>query len=203
MARVRFSGVNRLRFLKQIMTMLFSVNAPEFAKAHPELVAFVLDPQRTGVPARYRFYLALFRGPLARFVGLSVSANLASQQAAYVSEIAHPPFAYLFTLDTPPGYVPLGDITDFANASDTQGDVELDMVVGFGHTPYPGDYRSKAAVESEAGEPLPELGSSGPRGGPRCAGDGAEDPVAVRQILAARRPAEKLGPGPPAPAFAN
>jgi hypothetical protein len=29
-----------------------------------------------------------------------------------------------------------------------------------------------------------------------------QDPVAVRQILAARRPVETLGPGPPAPAEA-
>ena len=39
---------------------------------------------------------------------------------------------------------------------------------------------------------------------PRCGGRlrmiaTVEDPVAVRQILAARRPAEPLGPGPPAP----
>jgi hypothetical protein len=42
---------------------------------------------------------------------------------------------------------------------------------------------------------------------PRCGGrlrviTTVEDPVAVRQILAARRPAETLGPGPPAPAEA-
>jgi hypothetical protein len=40
---------------------------------------------------------------------------------------------------------------------------------------------------------------------PRCGGRlrviaTVEDPLAVRQILAARRPAETLGPGPPAPA---
>jgi uncharacterized protein YbaR (Trm112 family) len=40
---------------------------------------------------------------------------------------------------------------------------------------------------------------------PRCGGrlgviTTVEDPVAVRQMLAARRPAETLGPGPPAPA---
>ena len=39
---------------------------------------------------------------------------------------------------------------------------------------------------------------------PRCGGRlrviaTVEDPVRVRQILAARRPAETLGPGPPAP----
>jgi hypothetical protein len=45
---------------------------------------------------------------------------------------------------------------------------------------------------------------------PRCGGRlrvvaTVEDPVAVRQILAARRPAEPLGPGPPAgaPVVAN
>ena len=42
---------------------------------------------------------------------------------------------------------------------------------------------------------------------PRCGGRlrviaTVEDPVGVRQILAARRPAEPLGPGPPAPAGA-
>ena len=43
---------------------------------------------------------------------------------------------------------------------------------------------------------------------PRCGGRlrviaPVEDPVAVRQICAARRPAETLGPGPPAPAISN
>jgi hypothetical protein len=156
-ARVRFSGVNRLRVLKQIVTMFFSINGPDFAAHHPDLVAFVMERRRTGVPSRYRFYVSLYRGPLARFVGLATRINMETRQAAYLTEIAYPPFAYLLTVDTAPGHLPLGDVSDFANAPDRRDDLELDLLVAFGHTPYPADYRSRAAVEGEAGLPLPTI----------------------------------------------
>jgi uncharacterized protein YbaR (Trm112 family) len=88
------------------------------------------------------------------------------------------------------------------------------QVVGYG----------RAASEAAAVDPAEPAGSPPPRNWtwaalmrrafaldvlacPRCGGRlrviaTVEDPVAVRHILAARRPAEPLGPGPPAPAGA-
>lgn len=44
----------------------------------------------------------------------------------------------------------LGDISHFANYDyEQKEDVELNLRIGFGHTFFPADYRSMAAIEEE------------------------------------------------------
>lgn len=148
-ALVRFQRVYPLRFLKQVVVMLLAVNRP--GRMHEELAPFVLDKHRTGVPDRYKFYLSLVRGRIMRAVGLAARARLGSGEVDLFTELAYSPFAYLMTVDTPRAVLPVGNITNFA----TWGygdlcDVELPMVVGFVHTPFPTDYRSQAAVKADA-----------------------------------------------------
>jgi hypothetical protein len=148
MARVLFKGVYPLRLLKQIITMFLSVNSSEFGHTHPELVSFVLDKEKTGLLQRYACYLALFRGPMARCIGLAGSMNVATSEMDFLTEIAYPPFAYVMSVDTPRDVLPIGNISNFMTYGyNQQDDIKLHMVVGFGHTPFPADYRSSAAIK--------------------------------------------------------
>lgn len=139
-----------LPVVKQIVASLLAVNAPTFAQAHPALVDFVLDRQRTGLPGNYHLYLSLFAGPVGRFVGLGVQIDTASGQSVFLTEVAYPPYAYLLTVDSEPRQ-PVGDIGVWASRGfDDVQDDRLRLTLGFGHTPYPGDYRSMARVKAES-----------------------------------------------------
>jgi len=149
-ARLIFKQVYPLRFIKAITTLLFSVNSPEFRLSHSELVAFILDKDLVGLPDRYKFYLSLFLGPISRYVGVAGKLDVNSGQMAYLTEFSYPPFSCLLTLDTPQFVQPCGVISGFADVRyDQRADLEIDVLVGFGHTPYPGDYRSQAAIDSD------------------------------------------------------
>lgn len=148
-ARLVFKQVCPGRFLKAITALLLSVNSPEFRLSHPELAAFVLDKDRMGLPDRYKFYLSLFLGPISRYVGVAGRLDVDSGQMAYLTEFSYPPFSCLLALDTSEFVQPCGLISEFARYGyDQRADVEIDLLVGLGHTPYPGDYRSQAAIDS-------------------------------------------------------
>jgi hypothetical protein len=146
-ADFEIKGMRALPIIKQIVASLLAINAPSFGEAHPDLVKFVLDRHRQNLPDRYRLYLCLFVGPIARFAGVSAALDVATGKAVYLTELAHPPFAYLLTMDSEPS-PPIGEITVWTTRSlDEARDERLVLTLGFGHTPLPGDYRSKAKLD--------------------------------------------------------
>ena len=143
------NGMRALPVVKQIIASLLALNAPEFGQKNPDLVNFVLDRNLKGLPQKYRLYLCLYAGPIARFAGLAVELNVVTKNAVYMTELAHPPFAYLLTIDSEPSQ-PTGEITVWTTRDfDEARDERLVLTLGFGHTALPGDYRSKAKVAAE------------------------------------------------------
>ncbi len=140
-----------LLFLKQACTMFFSANAPEtFAARHEDLVRFVLNKESRAFPPDIDVCLGLYRGPLARVSGTAGKLDIASGSTELVSEIAYPPFALrLISNSGPAGR--MGSISYFSNYSfRDRADLSLTVVVGEGHTPYPGDYRTREQVLADA-----------------------------------------------------
>jgi hypothetical protein len=148
-------GIEKMRGLpiaKQIVASLLALNAPEFAEKNPDLVKFVLDSSSKGLPPKYRLYICLFAGPLARFAGLSVEVNIETGKAILMTELAYPPYAFLLTIDSE-APLPMGELTPWMNRDlDERRDERLALVLGFGHTALPGDYRTKAMVEKQVAE---------------------------------------------------
>ena len=101
---------------------------------------------------------------MARFAGLCVAVHTDMGTITYMTEVAYPPFAYLMTVDSTPE-LSIGEITDWAKAEwhETR-DVTLDLLVAFGHTPYPGDYRSRAAIDAEIAKNKAALDSAADAG---------------------------------------
>jgi hypothetical protein len=139
-----------LRFIKQIVTMLLATSPPELTLGHPDLGDFVLDRERTGLPDRYQFYLSLFAGPMARSTGIVVHFDGKRGRWDTVVEVAYPPYAYLMSIDSEPDVVESCNITGMVDVGyDQRADLELDLLIGFGHTPFPTDYRTKAMIERD------------------------------------------------------
>jgi len=148
------TGPHPLRFIKQVVTMLLATSGIEVSETHPELGDFVLDKERTGLDARYQFYLALYAGPNARSTGIAQRLDFdRGGRVDTMVEVAFPPYAYVMTIDSPPDALPTVNVTDCVNVGYSQrADMELQMLVGFGHTIFPADYRTNAMVERDYAE---------------------------------------------------
>ena len=69
---------------------------------------------------------------------------------ATFAEIAWPPYAYVLTFDTDEHFVESCDITSFAQVGyDDRMMLAVELLIAFGHTAVPCDYRTKAMVERD------------------------------------------------------
>jgi len=136
-------------FLKQVVTMLLAIAPARFVREHPELGRYARDPRRTGLPGRYHFYLSLYRGPFTRLVGYSAQLNVVTNRSEELVELAYAPFSCVLSL-AGPASIETTEISEFAQFPvDETCVVELDLLDGFGHTPFPADFRTLAAVERD------------------------------------------------------
>jgi hypothetical protein len=157
---ITLKDVYPLRFLKQVITCLFSVisisPSSDFADNNPELVKFILDKNQTNLPETYNFYLSLYRKPsiLRRFplagkLTLSYNKDMSgniipgttkTKSESVFSEMAHPPFALVMTHGTP--FPDATNISYFKNFRyDEYVDLVLPLKIRTGLTPYPGSYQ--------------------------------------------------------------
>lgn len=151
--QAEFADVKPARFMKQLVTMLLAIAPPGFlTSGHIDLGDYVRDPRRTGLPPRYQFYLALFRGPYARFVGYSAELDAATGRTAQLVEFAYPPFACVLSL-AGDAAIETTNVTGFTELRPNEVCiVDLDLLDAFAHTPLPADFRTAAAVERDRGE---------------------------------------------------
>jgi hypothetical protein len=138
------------RFMKQVVTMLLAIAPPGFLNSgHVDLGEYARDPRRTGLPPRYQFYLTLFRGPYARFVGYSAQRNQATGRTEELIELAYPPFSCVLSL-AGDAAIETTNVTGFTELRANEVCiVDLDLLDGFAHTPFPADFRTLAAVERD------------------------------------------------------
>lgn len=78
--------------------MFFATSGPGFHARHPELQAFVLDPERKGLSSAYEFRVFWYGGGSLRQSGVTGVANLRSGSVNVIAEIVHPPFGYVLSL---------------------------------------------------------------------------------------------------------
>jgi hypothetical protein len=143
-----------LRVLKQIVTMFFSVNGPDFASDYPDLVQFVLDKEHKYLHPRFR--IAAYFNPIGgmRRTPLSRMVNVFSGRSSYFSEIAHFPIGYVLTVDSEVWDDRLFDITHFSRHDYAERRwVTRSLPVLATHLPWPGDYRPEAHIRRESGQP--------------------------------------------------
>ena len=147
--------------IKQIATMFFAINSPGFREAHPDLVRFVLDRQRSGLPPKYRFYFYLTVSPRGRYVGVAGRYDMRRGEIHVLSELSFPPFGYVLTFDSPTPEDELFEITHFAAYGyDERVDQWLRPRVLPVDSAFPVDYRTRDQILADAEQ------SVGPGSGP-------------------------------------
>ena len=161
-----------LPIIKQIITMLFSVNGDGFRRAQQGLVRFVLNPEERGIDPRFRVFAYYMLSGKTRALGVCAAVDVRSRRTTTMSEVSFPPFGYLMTFGSEAPDGRLFEITHFT----TYGYKErvsqtLRLRLLPTHTALPGDYRSLnqiyrdrdanlRAAQEDAGARLNQGGSS-------------------------------------------
>ena len=147
--KVTFLDVSPGGFVRAALAALCTSAAEwPLTEDHSVIRRIILDGEAAPLPEPLRVYLSLYVGPMARIVGPTMLANQTNGQWAWLTEIAHPPLAILMQLAGTASPMTHLDISHFTTvAPDARCNLEFDIGVGFGHTPLPGDYRPKGALE--------------------------------------------------------
>lgn len=141
-----------LRVLKQILTMCFSVNPPKWRQKFPDLEAFVCDRDRRWLAPRYRIFVYYNVEGLLRRVGFGMAmVNLnKGPDVVQVTEISHPPFGYVLTVDGTKPDARLFEITHFQRyAYDEMEVAPLYPEVLPTHLGMPLDYRTRDEINQQ------------------------------------------------------
>lgn len=141
------------RFIRQVLSMLLSVSGShELAERHPELPQLVLAGAPVQLPAPLSLFMTLYAGPVVRFAGGPWGQAIyqsGSNMWTWCIEIAFPPFAFQLILDGDTDTASGVDISKFSSLDpDESQEFNIEgLMVGFGHTPYPLDYRPRGMFE--------------------------------------------------------
>lgn len=148
------SEVYPLRIIKQIATMFFSVNGPQFREKHPDLERFVRNREEKYLNPQYRFYVYYNAEGCPRKLGTSVIGHFGDSSAMVImNEITFPPYGYVLTLNSNPPDQRLVEISRFADYSYYDRDtLHFDLPVLPTYLPVPGDYRTKEEINRCAAE---------------------------------------------------
>lgn len=144
-------GVKPGAFVRQVLSMMCSLSGTwDFATRHPEVLRIILGQSCEPLAEPLQLGAALYLGPRIRIMGPQLKIEPSSNSWRWLMEMAFPPFAFLLVLDSnlaDPGRGLL--MTDWVlHDPGEEKKFEGLFEVGFGWTPYPGDYRSKAAIEA-------------------------------------------------------
>ena len=142
-------GVKSGAFVRQVLSCMCSLSGSwNLAERYPVLRRIILEQSLEQLPHGMELGMSLYFGPRMRVMGPQLSVDAKTGVWRWCQELAFPPFAFLLVVasnDKEPGLGLLINNMTTVSPKDAQsfsGSVEL----GFGWSPYPGDYRSKAAI---------------------------------------------------------
>ena len=155
-----------LRIIKQIATIMFSVNDNQFSKDHQELVKFVLNKDQRHLSPDTKIYAFYTAGGFRMSAGMGkmktndFSLESLAEKADRIrtqiethqifSEFAFPPLGYVLTFDREKPDDRLIDISYFASYQYSDKDtIELRLPVLPVDSFYPTDYRTRKQMEHD------------------------------------------------------
>ena len=149
-------GVRPGAFVRQVLSMMCTLSGSwDLPRLHPEVRRIILESSTEPISSSLALGMCLYLGPRIRIMGPQLHVQPFQGAWRWVMEVAFPPFAFLMVLKTNVDDPGLGlMMTDWVQWSPSEEFAfEGLLQVGFGWVPYPGDYRSRAAIESAAGAP--------------------------------------------------
>jgi hypothetical protein len=138
-----------LRVIKQVMCMFCSTNGASFAEKNDDIIRFVLNRDASYLPDRMKVYMYYNLSGRCRTSGVAGMIDLSLNGGTRVfSEIAHPPFGFILTLDGMPPTANCLDITPFAGCNYMEfRSLHLKVPILEINSYFPGDFRSKKQIE--------------------------------------------------------
>lgn len=139
--------------VRQVLAMLCSVSAGfDLAGRYPAIRRMILEPTTEALPEGMSLGLTAYLSTRSRFSAPMLLVDVANELWRWTIEIAHAPLAFLLVIKSNREARPhTWDISEYTRiAPDVGLPVEGDLELGFGNTLYPGDYRTKAAVDADA-----------------------------------------------------
>ncbi len=149
--RLRLPSIYPARVARQAISCMLSLSgSSDLAENHPALRDLVLGGDAMQLPPPIRLYLRLYLHPVGRLIGGPGGQARLDTQSGRVDrflQLDHPPVGLVLQVDGLPDSEIGNDITWFTMVDvDDQRDVELDIPVGFGHKPWPTEYRSRGQL---------------------------------------------------------
>ncbi|MGH8543859.1 MAG: hypothetical protein ACREX3_09575 [Gammaproteobacteria bacterium] len=148
---VKFTKVDPGSFIRQVLSMMCSLSAGwDLAGRHPELRSIVLDAQPGELPAGMRLGMGFFPSSQSRTAGPYLNVDRDTRAWHWGLELAFPPFVlHMVLAEGGKNDFPLCDISTLSTLPPGRRcAIELEVIVAFGHTPYPTDYRTRAQIEN-------------------------------------------------------
>lgn len=142
-------GVKPGAFVRQVLSCMCSLSGPwDLAEKYPVLRRIILQQSKEKLPAGMELGMTVYFGPNIRIHGPQLKIDWGNGVWRWCQEIAFPPFAFLLILASNIKESGLGLLIDnFTELSPQEKQNYTGLVeMGFGWTPYPGDYRSKAKI---------------------------------------------------------
>lgn len=110
----------------------------------------ILGEQAAAMPEGLALFMDLYVGPRGRISGPSLWMDPIEQRWRWGLELAHPPFA-LFMVLAGDSDVDMINISEFCELeTTTTANYRSTMRIGFGWTPFPGDYRSSGEIQASS-----------------------------------------------------
>jgi hypothetical protein len=143
-----------LRVIKQVVCMFFTANGPMFRLAHPCLARLVLTRDAKFLPSNIRIYAFYALSNRGRSAGITGLFRFAGDRlgSCLLSEVSFPPFGFVMTVGSEPPDPRLCDISSFAEYEykDWYAGLGIRLPIFSVYTPYPGDYRPRDQVLTDA-----------------------------------------------------
>lgn len=136
-------------FVRQVLSCLCSLSGSwDLAERYPAIRRIILEQATEPLPQGMELGMFIFFGPRVRVHGpqLKIDANTLTWR--WVQEIAYPPFAFQFVIASNNPQPGLGLLIDNFTMLKPETEQYYSGLIemGFGWSPYPGDYRSKTAI---------------------------------------------------------
>ncbi|MBP9849020.1 MAG: hypothetical protein KBC58_06245 [Flavobacterium sp.] len=134
------SGLNLLKFLKQITAIFIASNNNLFSKSYPELLRFVKEENLDELHEKFRFYMYLNNEGQNRNGHIHYT-NLYGT----VCDFTFPPFGFVLSIDNPNRITKLNEITDFKYFEKFKFVENIPIILNKYPTyyPFPLDFRTK------------------------------------------------------------
>lgn len=143
-------GVKPGAFVRQVLSNMCSLSGSwDLAGRHPTLRRIILEKSLEKLPDELELGMSIYFGPNVRTHGPQLRVDKKTKTWRWLIEIAYPPFAFLMVIASNSKEPGLGLLIDNMTevTPETRQKFMGTVEMGFGWSPYPGDYRSEAAIK--------------------------------------------------------